>query len=90
MGERTGSRVLRWVWSYVPEKGVEDAYNDNRAPLQSLRAKYQRPAPQARGFSEECLRHEWNVGQDTVRGGYETPARIRSVVWSTPLAKIWR
>ncbi|KAK2052733.1 hypothetical protein LY76DRAFT_526062, partial [Colletotrichum caudatum] len=27
MGERTGSRVLQWVWSYVPGRSVEDAYS---------------------------------------------------------------
>ncbi|KAK1993471.1 hypothetical protein LX36DRAFT_251947 [Colletotrichum falcatum] len=29
MGERTGSRVLRWVWSYVAATSVGDAYNNN-------------------------------------------------------------
>ncbi|KAK1846872.1 hypothetical protein CCHR01_10504 [Colletotrichum chrysophilum] len=26
MGERTGSRVLQWVWSYVVKRGTEDAH----------------------------------------------------------------
>ncbi|KAK1955921.1 hypothetical protein LY78DRAFT_728550, partial [Colletotrichum sublineola] len=28
MGERTGSRVSLWVWSYVTEDGVENWYNN--------------------------------------------------------------
>ncbi|KAK1570199.1 uncharacterized protein LY79DRAFT_527281, partial [Colletotrichum navitas] len=26
MGERTGSRVFQWVWSYVPAKGIRAVY----------------------------------------------------------------
>ncbi|KAK1973169.1 hypothetical protein LZ30DRAFT_611621, partial [Colletotrichum cereale] len=26
-GERTGSRVFQWVWSYVLEAGVQDGYS---------------------------------------------------------------
>ncbi|KAL0930111.1 hypothetical protein CTRU02_214931 [Colletotrichum truncatum] len=26
MGERTGSRVFQWVWSYVPDEDVNQIY----------------------------------------------------------------
>ncbi|KAK1993776.1 hypothetical protein LX36DRAFT_661187 [Colletotrichum falcatum] len=37
MGERTGSRVFQWVWSYVMIDGVEDGYN--RATIDTSTSK---------------------------------------------------
>ncbi|KAK2053098.1 hypothetical protein LY76DRAFT_582364 [Colletotrichum caudatum] len=42
MGERTGSRVFQWVWSYVPGSPVEDAYNRTTMRYDGLQAKVRR------------------------------------------------
>ncbi|KAK0370996.1 hypothetical protein CLIM01_11646 [Colletotrichum limetticola] len=37
MGERTGSRVFQWVWSYVLERGLQEVEDGTGAVLWARR-----------------------------------------------------